>query len=461
MNFRLFGFAGCISGLIATNAMANVVGSDLQNFVPAASRIDGATVHDALTIGQGRFGLGLFVDYAANTLPYFKEADGTTRDRDKSLNDSVTTLDLSLVYGLTSFWDVSMAVPFIVAQQVGELDETHGYYEKKGLTSYRMGSKVRLLQAGRFALGLVGHAVYNRVEDNPYSDQKRWPSTSLELATSLDLRVVTLMVNGGYRWRSGEPGEDILTKLPVERYGDQIIYSVGAVIPIGSSWAAIGEVYGARNWDEFSSESPRSTSISESVLGLRYSIRPDLQLHFGGGAELQHAISSADVRGYAGIRWTIGGEEKAPKATEIPMVQTLPKPDLVIDLDEVFFKFDSIEIRDPKGYQTMQRLSEILREQATIERVVIEGHTCDLGSEAYNQRLSDRRAITVEKWLTEHYGIDQKKLHSIGWGEWRPKMSNDSTEHRRLNRRVTFRVYFAKTGLEPSKLAGSLENRRP
>ncbi|MFT3773283.1 MAG: hypothetical protein QM820_48510 [Minicystis sp.] len=77
-----------------------------------------------------------------------------------------------------------------------------------------------------------------------------------------------LTANAGYRWRAGQGNDTIAEALPVERFGDQIIYSAGLVLPFSSTWAMEAEVYGARNWDEFSEESARSTSISESVLGL-------------------------------------------------------------------------------------------------------------------------------------------------------------------------------------------------
>lgn len=436
-----------LSVFMSSAANANIVGSDLQNFVPAASSGDGVTVNNALTLGQGRFSLGLFVDYATNTLPYFKAEDGNTRDREKEFNDSVSTLDLQAAYGLTNWWDISVAAPFIVGQENGADEEVHGYYGRKGLTGYRVGTKLRVLEIGPFGLGLVGNAVYNRVQDNPYS-QSKWPSASVELASSLNLGRWLLTANAGYRWRQGQPGGTIQETLPVERFGDQAIYSAGAVIPLGSTWAILAEVYGARSWDEFSEQTVRSTSINESVLGLRYDLSPQIQLHLGAGAELQHSISSADLRAYSGIRWTIGEKKTMTSRQVLPpqveLVSYVPQPDVVIDVDDVHFPFDSFEIRDPKAGQIMKKLAEIMRLHPDIEQVVIEGHTCDIGSENYNLKLSDRRAMALEKWLVNRYGIDGLKLHSIGWGEAQPKIANADEASRRLNRRVTFKFYFQK-----------------
>ncbi len=437
------------SCLVSPALQANIVGSDLQNFIPAASSVDGVTVNNALTLGQGRFGLGLFVDYAANTLPYFKQDDGSTRDRSKAFNDSVTTVDLQAVYGLTNFWDINVAAPFIVGEQVGNQEETHGYFARRGLTGYRIGTKLRVLQFGPFALGLVADAAYNRVEGNPYSGQRLWPSNSLQATSSLSWGRWLLTANAGYRWRQGQPGETIQETLPVERYGDQIIYSAGAVLPFASSWAVLGEVYGARNWDDFSEESARSTSISEGTVGLRYDLTPDIQLHLGAGGELQHSISSADARIYSGIRWTLGEKKlDTPPATPTPIAvapQAIVQPDAVIDLDEVYFRFNSFEVRDPRAVEVMDRLAKIMRLHPDIERVVIEGHTCDIGTDQYNMKLSDRRADAVEKWLTNRYGIESRKLQSVGWGKWQPKLANTNEKNRSTNRRVSFKIFFQKT----------------
>lgn len=450
-------FALLLTVFAAPQLRANIVGLDLQNFNPAPTSVDGVTVSNALTLGQGRWGLGLFVNYASNTLPYFRNFEGKTRDQQKDFNDSVTTLDLQVAYGLTNFWDIYVTVPYIIGQQVRDDDELHGYFARKGQTSIRLGSKLRLLQTGPFALGLIGNANYNRVESNPYTGSSSWPVSTLELAASLNYGRLLLTANAGYRWRFGEPSPEITRILPIEEYGDQFIYSAGLVLPLHSQWALMGEVYGAANSDEFSEQSARSTTIAEGLLGLRYEPIPELQLHAGFGGELRHSVSSADARAYAGIRWTIGQKEERsetrvspPVAVAPPLTLVAEEPDEVIDLDDVHFPFGSVEIRDPNSKEVLAKLSRVMRQHSNIEKVLIEGHTCDIGSYSFNQKLSDRRALAVESWLTNRYGIDDKKLHSIGWGEMQPKVENSSIKNRRINRRVSFKIFFRKNSNPPA-----------
>jgi outer membrane protein OmpA-like peptidoglycan-associated protein len=65
---------------------------------------------------------------------------------------------------------------------------------------------------------------------------------------------------------------------------------------------------------------------------------------------------------------------------------------------------------------------------------VVAGHTDAIGSETYNQDLSERRADTIKKYLTEKYGITGGSLVTVGYGETKPKDPNAPTDP--TNRRV-------------------------
>lgn len=73
-------------------------------------------------------------------------------------------------------------------------------------------------------------------------------------------------------------------------------------------------------------------------------------------------------------------------------------------------------------------------------RVMISGHTDDVGSNALNQGLSERRAQSVVDYLSQH-GVDRSRLVSAGFGEERPMVANDSDFHRSRNRRIEFSLY--------------------
>ncbi len=71
-------------------------------------------------------------------------------------------------------------------------------------------------------------------------------------------------------------------------------------------------------------------------------------------------------------------------------------------------------------------------------KVQVDGHTDNTGTEAYNQKLSERRAEAVMKYLVDSVGIAANRLTAVGYGESRPAYSNDTSENRAKNRRVEF-----------------------
>ncbi|OPY87971.1 MAG: Outer membrane porin F precursor [Smithella sp. PtaU1.Bin162] len=77
-------------------------------------------------------------------------------------------------------------------------------------------------------------------------------------------------------------------------------------------------------------------------------------------------------------------------------------------------------------------------------KVTIEGHTDDVGSAAYNKKLSQKRAEAVKKYLVNKKGIDAKRLTAKGFGEEKPIASNKTKEGRQKNRRVEAAVDYVK-----------------
>jgi outer membrane protein OmpA-like peptidoglycan-associated protein len=105
----------------------------------------------------------------------------------------------------------------------------------------------------------------------------------------------------------------------------------------------------------------------------------------------------------------------------------------VIELEGVYFDFDKATIK-PEGMAVLDQAAALLQKH---ERVVVEvaGHTDSVGSDAYNQGLSERRANSVKDYLTSK-GVTATRLTARGYGEAQPVASNDTDEGRAENRRV-------------------------
>jgi outer membrane protein OmpA-like peptidoglycan-associated protein len=104
---------------------------------------------------------------------------------------------------------------------------------------------------------------------------------------------------------------------------------------------------------------------------------------------------------------------------------------------DVLFDFDSAALR-PESRTTLRELGENFR-QYPDNQLIIEGHTDSVGTEAYNQRLSEQRAANVADYLIDQ-GVQASNVVVYGFGEARPKASNDTAEGRQLNRRVEIHI---------------------
>jgi outer membrane protein OmpA-like peptidoglycan-associated protein len=118
------------------------------------------------------------------------------------------------------------------------------------------------------------------------------------------------------------------------------------------------------------------------------------------------------------------------------------KPSLVVVTDkeikilqQIHFEFDKDKIR-PESFKILDAVVEVLKQFPKI-KLEIQGHTDNKGKPEYNKKLSDRRAISVVKYLVAH-GIEPGRLTSHGYGMERPLVANDSDQGRALNRRVQF-----------------------
>ncbi len=102
----------------------------------------------------------------------------------------------------------------------------------------------------------------------------------------------------------------------------------------------------------------------------------------------------------------------------------------------LYFDFDSAVVK--KGFMTeLNKLKEVFDSEPDL-KVSIDGHTDSRGSEAYNQKLSERRAQAVINYLVDKVGIGAERLNAIGYGEIKPGYTNDTDQGRAKNRRVEF-----------------------
>ncbi|PKN36624.1 MAG: hypothetical protein CVU62_13995 [Deltaproteobacteria bacterium HGW-Deltaproteobacteria-2] len=132
-----------------------------------------------------------------------------------------------------------------------------------------------------------------------------------------------------------------------------------------------------------------------------------------------------------------------PAPVVVPPPAPAPKP-VIIEKGRqtlnVEFDFDKSTIK--KGYyQDIDNLAGVMKQYPDLN-VAIEGHTDSIGSDAYNEKLSQERADAVKNYMVEKNGIDANRIKAIGFGEKQPVASNDTSEGRAQNRRVEAAVDY-------------------
>lgn len=106
-------------------------------------------------------------------------------------------------------------------------------------------------------------------------------------------------------------------------------------------------------------------------------------------------------------------------------------------LKGVWFAFDSAKIT-PDSAKVLDEVALIFKRYPSLE-AEMGGHTCSVGTEKYNQKLSERRAEAVRQYLIGQ-GVDAKRLTAKGYGELQPAESNASREGREKNRRTEMHI---------------------
>jgi outer membrane protein OmpA-like peptidoglycan-associated protein len=124
--------------------------------------------------------------------------------------------------------------------------------------------------------------------------------------------------------------------------------------------------------------------------------------------------------------------------TGVAKVEKLPNDVVRVTMtNQTAFDFNSTEIK-PGFYSTMDKLADVVvRYNKTALTVV--GHTDNVGSDSYNQKLSEQRALSVARYL-EGKRVHSMRLATSGKGESQPLASNNSESGRQANRRVEIYV---------------------
>jgi len=152
------------------------------------------------------------------------------------------------------------------------------------------------------------------------------------------------------------------------------------------------------------------------------------------------AIIGATVGGVTGA---VIGKKMDKQAKEIKKevpgakVERVGEGIVVEFASKVLFGFDKVDLT-PTAENNLDDLSTILKKYPDTD-IEVQGHTDNVGTDGYNQELSERRASEVSNYLKKK-GITSSRVTIKGYGENAPKYTNDTDKGRTQNRRVEFLI---------------------
>lgn len=165
-------------------------------------------------------------------------------------------------------------------------------------------------------------------------------------------------------------------------------------------------------------------------------------LYARAGVEADYGLDNGkwDYSALVGLGVNFGGNAgaAAPAPTPAPAPEPTPEPEapvaqvVRVELD-VKFDFDKAVVK-PNSYGDVKNLADFMA-QYPATNVEVAGHTDSVGPDAYNQKLSQRRADAVKQVLVKD-GVAPSRVTAVGYGESRPVADNATEAGRAVNRRV-------------------------
>ncbi len=216
--------------------------------------------------------------------------------------------------------------------------------------------------------------------------------------------------------------------------------------------------FGTRNWQPFVSAGLSGFSLDDRAIddsteqaqigfGVSGDLNRNLELRLGyqsaftisGDSQHDHEYSAYLIWHFRKPQVAAVSAPQAPEPKAEPEPKSMaptPVEREVIQTYElqVLFDFDKSAIKSAYEPQ-FQEIAQVLKDNPDVT-LMVEGHTCWIGTEQYNQGLSQRRADAVKEKFAEDYGIDPARIETIGYGESRPVADNATLEGRRKNRRA-------------------------
>lgn len=211
-----------------------------------------------------------------------------------------------------------------------------------------------------------------------------------------------------------------------------------ALTLIAALVAVCGPAQAAKVWDDMSWWGNTGATPEPHVETGKCPVQVDRKGYWWWPKEPKSNANDSELWGNRGIVYNMW--QKPEPVTETPPVP----PTAVVEpkrttpvYAHVLFDFDKAVLK-PEGKAEVDKVVAELKKFEK-DTIVIEGHTCDVGEEAYNMGLGQRRADAVKKYMVES-GIAESRITTKSFGETQPAVTNDGPANRKLNRRAVFQT---------------------
>ncbi len=416
-----------LTALLLPLGLRAATGFDTLRFKPANDQGFYLTVEQSQTLGQWGRAIGVTGDFSSNSL-VLKNGSGV---RIQDVIQKQLSLDLGASLGLTDWLNIGIDVGGVPFQQFvtpGTLVQDNGGRMGDMLLNF----KARLLNNENFPVGiaLVPFITFPTGNESHFvGNGKITGGAKLVVDTRRIADRVSFAINAG-----GQARDSVTLNPGVATIGHQFLYGAAVNVEIAKPVQLVAEVNGWTPFSDFFKSQNRNLQL-DGGLRILPGEKRRVSMTIGGGAGLQKQAGVPDWHAFTTLAYRFPKKEVSSPPQ---MAVTPPVKEEVITTNEIHFAFNKAVIR-PESYRVIDEILNSIRGRSEVESIRVEGHTDSVGSDLYNEELSERRANAVRVFLIGR-GYPSDKIVAIGRGESSPVDDNTTKAGRAQNRRVEFHL---------------------
>ncbi|OGQ22985.1 MAG: hypothetical protein A3I05_07130 [Deltaproteobacteria bacterium RIFCSPLOWO2_02_FULL_44_10] len=402
---------------------------DSLSFKPATDQGHYLTVEQSQTLGPWGSAIGVTGDYSSKSLVLKNAAGATTQD----VIRKQLALNLGMALGFSEWFNLGVNVSGVPYQQF-VTPVTQAQTRNEDFGDVLLNLKVRLAnnESSPVGLALVPFITFPSGNDQHFlGNGKVTGGGKVVLDTTRIMDRVSFAVNAG-----GQMRKSVVLSPGAQTIDDQFLYGGAMNVAIAKPVELITELHGWTLFDNFFKSNNRNLEV-DGALRFLPGEKQRVQITAGGGAGLLKMAGVPNWRVFTTLTVRAPYEEKAAPPPPPPA----PVQEEVITTNKIHFAFNKADIR-PESHSVLEEILANIKDRSEIESVRIEGHTDNIGTDEYNQQLSEKRAQSVRAFFVNR-GYAPEKIMAVGMGESAPIADNTTKDGRAKNRRVEFHLQIS------------------